>query len=122
MARSSWLALAVVWAFVAHAQDPAGAELFRKRCGGCHAMDRDKTGPNLKGVFGRPAASGASFPYSDALRKSGITWNAATLEKWLTDPEKFVPGNDMTFHVEKAEERALIIAYLKESSGRTSSR
>jgi len=112
----SCLILGIVLACVAHAQEPPGAELFRKRCGGCHAMDRDKAGPNLKGVYGRRAASGESFPYSDALRKSGITWNAATLESWLADPEKLVPGNDMPFHVESSAERALIIAYLKQSS------
>jgi cytochrome c len=118
MARYSWLALGILLACVAHGQDSPGAELFRKRCGGCHAMDRDKTGPNLKGVYGRHAASGGTFPYSDALRNLDVTWNAATLDRWLADPEKLAPGNEMTFHVEKAAERALIIAYLKETSGR----
>src|SRR5579864_3838152 len=55
------LVLGLALPFVAHAQDPGAADLFRKRCGGCHAMDRDKTGPNLKGVYGRQAASGPSF-------------------------------------------------------------
>jgi cytochrome c len=113
---AAWVLLV---ASTARTQDKGGADLFLRRCGGCHAMDRDKMGPNLKGVYGRAAASLASFPYSDALKKSGITWNAETLDKWLTDPEKLVPGNDMTFHVESAAERAAIIAYLKESSGRT---
>jgi len=95
---------------------PAGKELFEKRCGGCHALDRDKEGPRLQGVYGRTAGSVDSFQYSDALKKSGIKWNSETLEKWLTDTDKLVPGNDMTFRVEKAEERREIIAWLQQTS------
>jgi cytochrome c len=60
----------------------------------------------------------ASFPYSDALRKSHITWDSGTLDKWLTDPDALVPDNDMAFRVANPEERAAIIAYLKEVSGK----
>jgi cytochrome c len=95
-----------------------GKALFEKRCGGCHALDRDKEGPRLGGVYGRTAGSIDSFQYSDALKKSKIKWVEDTLDKWLTDTEKLVPGNDMTFHVEKAEERSEIIAYLKRNSGK----
>jgi cytochrome c len=95
-----------------------GKELFEKRCGGCHALDRDKEGPRLGGVYGRAAGSVDSFQYSEALKKSKITWTEATLDKWLTDTEKLVPDNDMTFHVEKPDERAEIIAYLKQNSGK----
>ena len=90
--------------------------LFEKRCGGCHALDRDKEGPRLGGVYGRIAGSVDSFQYSDALKKSKIKWSEETLDKWLTDTEKLVPNNDMTFHVEKADERSEIIAYLKQNS------
>jgi cytochrome c len=93
-----------------------GSQLFQRRCGGCHALDRDKEGPRLGGVYGRSAGSVTSFPYSDALKKSGITWTAETLEQWLTDTEKLVPGSDMPFRVESAEERRAIIAYLKQKS------
>ena len=93
-------------------------ELFEKRCGGCHALDREKEGPRLGGVYGRPAGSIASFQYSTALQKSKITWTSQTLEKWLTDPEKLVPDNDMAFHVENPTERLEIISYLKEHSGK----
>jgi cytochrome c len=95
-----------------------GLALFEKRCGGCHAVDREKEGPRLGGVFGRPAGSVASFQYSEALKKSKVTWDADTLDRWLTDPDKVVPGNDMSFHVEKSDERRDIIAYLKKSSGK----
>jgi cytochrome c len=98
----------------ARAQTPGGGkELFDKRCGGCHALDRDKEGPHLRGVYGRTAGTANAFPYSAALKKSGITWTEETLDKWLTDTEKLVPDNDMTFRVEKAAERSEIIAYLK---------
>jgi cytochrome c len=104
---------------VGSAQSPASEkELFEKRCGGCHALDRDKEGPQLHGVYGRKAASLESFQYSDALKKSKILWTDETLERWLADTEKLVPNNDMTFHVEKPDERRAIIAYLKHDSGR----
>ena len=101
------------------AQPPAnGKELFESRCGGCHALDREKEGPRLGGVYGRVAGSVDTFDYSEALKNSRITWNAESLEKWLTDPEQFVPNNNMAFYLENAGERSNIIAYLKKSSGR----
>src|SRR5713226_6926952 len=96
----------------------SGKELFEKRCGGCHSLDRDKEGPRLRGVYGRVAGSVDSFQYSDALKKSKITWTEATLDKWLTDTEKLVPDNNMSFHVESSDERGEIIAFLKQSSGK----
>ena len=104
--------------FAAGQSTGGGKELFEKRCGGCHALDRDKEGPRLRGVYGRVAGSVDSFQYSDAVKKSKITWTDDTLDQWLTDTEKLVPGNEMTFHVEKAAERADIIAYLKQTSDR----
>jgi cytochrome c len=101
------------------AQSPASEkELFEKRCGGCHALDRDKEGPQLHGVYGRAAGSIQSFQYSDALKKARIVWTEETLDRWLADTDKLVPNNDMTFHVEKAEERRAIIAYLKQNSSK----
>jgi cytochrome c len=90
-----------------------GKELFDKRCGGCHALDRDKEGPRLGGVYGRAAGTATSFQYSGPLQKSKITWTDETLDKWLADPEKLVPDSDMAFHVESGDERREIITYLK---------
>lgn len=92
-----------------------GKDLFEKRCSGCHAWDRDKEGPHLAGVYGREAGSIPSFDYSAALKKSKIKWADETLNQWLADPEKLVPENDMAFHVESADERREIIAYLKQN-------
>jgi cytochrome c len=102
--------------FAAGQSTGSDKETFEKRCGGCHALERDKEGPRLRGVYGRVAGLVDTFEYSEALKKSKITWTDETLEQWLADPEKLVPGNDMTFHVEKAAERAEIIAYLKQTA------
>ena len=97
------------------AQDAgSGQQLFEKRCGGCHAMDRDKEGPRLAGVYGRVSGSVESFTYSGALKGAHITWDSDSLDKWLSGPDKLVPENEMAFHVENAGERSAIIEYLKE--------
>jgi cytochrome c len=95
-----------------------GKDLFEKRCGGCHALDREKEGPRLGGTYGRAAASVSSFQYSEALKKSGIVWKDDTLDRWLAGPDQLVPDNDMAFRVDKPDERRAIIAYLKQSSGK----
>ena len=94
--------------------DPArGKAVFEKRCTGCHAMEVDREGPRLAGVYGRKAGSVAGFTYSAGLKKSGVTWDEPTLEKWLSDPDQMVPDNNMSFSVPKATERQDLIAYLK---------
>jgi len=114
-----YLAAAGMIATVGQAQNEgSGKELFEKRCGGCHALDRDKEGPRLHGVYGHVAGAVDSFPYSDALKKSKIVWAEDTLDRWLTNTDEVVPNNDMTFHVEKADERREIIAFLKLESGK----
>ena len=95
--------------------DPArGRDLVQRRCGGCHALDGLKAAPPLRGVFGKPAARNPQFPYSDALKAARPTWDEATLDRWLADPEAVAPGNDMSFRLDSADERADIIAWLKQ--------
>jgi cytochrome c len=91
-----------------------GKAVFEKRCTGCHALEADREGPRLAGVYGRKAGSVAGFNYSAGLKTSGITWTDATLEKWLSDPDLVVKDNNMSFEVPKAEERRDLIAYLKQ--------
>ena len=91
-----------------------GKAVFEKRCLGCHAMDADREGPRLLGVYGRKAGSVPEFTYSVGLKRSGITWTDATLERWLSDPDMVVKDNNMSFGVPKAEERRDLIAYLKQ--------
>jgi len=102
----------------AEADATRGHQLFDKRCGGCHSLDTDKEGPRLRGVYGRKAGSISSFKYSDSLGKAAISWDEVSLDKWLTDPDKFIPDADMDFHLEKSDERADVIAYLKQLSGK----
>ncbi len=92
-----------------------GKALFAKRCGGCHALDRDKEGPRLHGVYGRAAAAVDSFPYSTPLKNSRLIWTGENLDKWLAGPENLVRDNDMAFYVESADERREIIQFLKQN-------
>jgi len=92
-----------------------GKAVFEKRCTGCHALEVDREGPRLAGVYGRKAGSVPGFTYSAGLKNLGLTWNDATLERWLSDPDMVVPDNNMSFSVPKAEERRDVIAYLKQA-------
>jgi cytochrome c len=95
-----------------------GKMVFERRCTGCHAMEGNREGPPLAGVFGRKAGSIAGFDYSAGLKKSGLSglrWNDATLESWLTEPDLMVPDNKMGVSVPKAQERLDLTAYFKQS-------
>jgi cytochrome c len=93
-----------------------GKQIFERRCTGCHALDKDREGPHLAGVFGRKAASVPTFRYSEALKGAGVIWNESTLERWLTDPDSIVPNNAMGVDVPKAADRRDIVAFLKRES------
>lgn len=94
--------------------DPVrGKQVYGRRCSGCHTLIRNGEGPRHLRVFGSRAGSVADYDYSDALKRSGITWNEATLDRWLTDPEAMVPGNSMGYRTRSARDRADVIAYLK---------
>lgn len=99
---------------VLHQQDSTrGRELFEKYCTQCHRLDTEKKGPRLRGVFGRKVGSVPTFSYSEALKKADVTWDANSLNQWLTDPDKFIPDNNMDFQLQDADGRAAVIAYLK---------
>jgi cytochrome c len=92
-----------------------GEALFKQRCAICHYVVEDnKThpAPLLKGVVGRKAASTSFKGYSPALKASGKTWTTATLDTFLTDPGKLVPGTFMVVSLPKDDERHDVIAYL----------
>jgi len=97
--------------------DPAhGQKLFAQRCTACHALDADKYGPRLGGVFDRKAGSVAGYPYSAALKASGLTWTTDNLDRWLSGPQQFIPGVKMPIRVLEATSRRDIIAYLHQES------
>lgn len=97
-----------------HSDATLGKLIFEKRCVGCHTIEQNREGPRLAGVYGRAAGSTPQFSYSEALRKANITWSDDSLERWLTDPDTYVPGNNMEFAVRKPDERRNLIAYLKQ--------
>lgn len=90
-----------------------GKAVFEHRCTGCHALDSDREGPHLRGVYGRTAGTVPEFDYSAGIRKSGITWTDTNIEQWLRGTDEFIPGNNMGFRVPKAQDRADVIAFLK---------
>jgi nitrite reductase (NO-forming) len=100
----------------------AGRLVFRK-CQACHSIEPGKNmlGPSLAGVIGRKAGTEAGYNYSPAMKSADIVWNPATLDQYLTDPAKVVPGNKMPFPGLKTEDdRADVIAYL--AAGATGTR
>lgn len=93
---------------------PSGETLFRQRCSMCHSAVSGRQmplGPNLAGVVGRKAAATA-FAYSPALKNSRLTWDRATLDRYLVAPARMVPGTKMAVAVPNAAERAALIGYL----------
>jgi len=99
--------------------DPTrGAALFEKRCSGCHSLTQNHQGPRLQGVYGRTSGSVVNYDYSPALKKANVVWDQTTLKKWLTDPDSFIPGNNMDFLVAKPQDRQDLVSYLRQTSGK----
>ncbi|HZV65218.1 MAG TPA: c-type cytochrome [Telluria sp.] len=90
-----------------------GQKLYQAMCAACHSMEYNGVGPAHKGVFGRKAGSQAGYSYSPALKASKVVWGEKDLDRWLTNPEKFIPGQKMGFLVASASDRADLVAYLK---------
>jgi cytochrome c len=112
--RAGLWAVAVLAAPAAWAAGDAqrGQQAYEARCGGCHSVQADRIGPRHAGIVGRRAGSVPGFPYSEALRKSGLTWDPALLDRWLANPEALVPGQRMGYQLADAQARADIVAYL----------
>jgi cytochrome c len=70
-----------------------------------------------RGVYGRVAGTVPDYAYSQALKDSGVIWDEETLDVWLQGPRAFIPGVRMTFELGNAQDRADVIAYLKQESG-----
>ena len=87
------------------------------RCSGCHSLNYHRTGPKHCGVFGKLAGSDSNFSFTDEMEGSGITWNANTLDDFLANPSKTIPGTSMGFSgIKSAKERKQLIAFLKSLS------
>ena len=123
MARSGVLAAAAACALlacgIARADgDPKRGEKAFEECRACHAIEPGVkgVGPDLHGVFGRKAAGLDDFSYSPALKRSGITWTAQTLDSYIADPQKLVPANRMPYAgMPEARDRADLILYMQQT-------
>ena len=100
-----------------------GKTIFEQRCAICHAVTDAAggpvTGPSMVGIVGRKAATVPGFQlYSQALKSSGITWNAKSLDEFLTMPMQKVPGTTMPMMIPDAKERGDVIAYMATLKGK----
>lgn len=96
-----------------------GERLFNQQCKACHTLEQgghNLVGPNLHGLFGRKAGS-AEYQYSDAMKKSGITWDEKTLAEYLKDPKAKVPDTKMTYiGLRQEQQQQDMIAFLKKAT------
>ena len=92
--------------------DPGRGKNLYQGCQACHSIEDNDLGPKHRGVVGRHAGSVEDYNYSQALKNSGLTWDAATLDRWLTNSSALVPGTKMYFQLDDPQARADIIAYL----------
>ncbi|MBI2739172.1 MAG: cytochrome c family protein [Rhodospirillales bacterium] len=97
--------------------DATRGETIYQRCLACHSLEHDRVGPRHCGLFGRKAGSLAGYAYSPAMKKYGVTWNEETLDRFLENPLKIVPGTKMGYAgIKDPQERADLIAYLGQAT------
>jgi cytochrome c len=109
-------------AFYLASADAAKGEQVFKKCAACHNADpggANALGPALFGTMGAPVAGHPGFPYTDALKSVGGTWDWDKMSAWLANPKKFAPGTKMTFAgLSNPEDRANIMAFLNSRGGK----
>jgi len=112
------LTLSITLLLVAAARadgDPARGEARFQECAACHRLEAgvNELGPSLHGIFARKAGELADFRYSPAMKRSGIAWTTETLDKYIADPQAFIPANRMPYAgMADAGDRADLLAYL----------
>ncbi|XAZ19529.1 cytochrome c family protein (plasmid) [Sinorhizobium sp. B11] len=109
-----WVAIALPASSAWADGDPEKGQKLFARCSACHATtEQSKVGPGLFGVVDRPAGTADGYGYSAAMKSSGLTWDEATLDAFLKSPSGVVKGTRMTVSIQKDQDRADVIAYLK---------
>jgi len=96
-----------------------GEAVYKRNCSICHSLDpgKNRVGPSLAGVVGRPAGSAPQFHYSAANSASGIVWTEEKLDDYLADPQRMVPGTLMVFPgLKNSDDRQALIKFLAENS------
>lgn len=101
------------------AETESGQLVFNNNCRTCHSMDKGdhRLGPSLHNIVGKKAGSSDGYGFSPSLQNSNITWTEDNLNKFITDPDALVPGNQMQPYggLESAEERKTLIKFLANS-------
>ena len=95
-----------------------GALIYDSRCIGCHSLAANRIGPRHDDVFGREIGALNDFDYSEALQRARGTWDRASLDRWLADPEAYLPGQRMNVMVSQPQDRADLIAFLRREAER----
>jgi cytochrome c len=102
-------------------------KLLWLNCAACHYTEADqpgktlteKIGPNLHGLIGRPAGAAKGFTYSDAMLKSGLIWDKATLDRWIKRPTDVIPGTKMLYvGMANEADRQALIAYIESETSK----
>jgi cytochrome c len=112
--------LASLFAVTAHAEgDAKRGEARFQECAACHKLDAgaNEVGPSLHGIFSRKAGELSDFRYSPAMKRSGVGWTPETLDKYIADPQAFIPANRMPYAgLSNSSDRADLIAYLQKAT------
>ncbi|CAJ0588720.1 unnamed protein product [Cylicocyclus nassatus] len=98
-----------------------GKRLYKLRCLHCHTINTtaEKQGPTLNGIMGRTSGTLPGYTYSDANKNKNVVWTRETMDEYLENPKKFMPGTKMIYNgLKKAEDRADLLKYIEVESAK----